>query len=277
MVIQMLSETYPRPFLKWAGGKSRLIQQYIPYFPKFYQNYYEPFLGGGAVFFYLQPTTAILTDINSELITTYRCVRDKVEDLICLLQEHKAKHNRDYYYTVRSQQTTNNLELAARLIYLNKTCYNGLYRVNSQGQFNVPLGSYKNPSICQADLLITASKALSSCEIKQADFMDVLNYANSSDDFVFCDPPYHPISNTSYFTGYNGNSFSKQDQIRLRDVCAELAKRGVKVMVCNSDCEFIKEIYTEIDFNIYAIAASRSINSNTKKRGVINELLITSY
>ncbi|MBD2436102.1 DNA adenine methylase [Nostoc sp. FACHB-110] len=277
MVIQMLPETSPRPFLKWAGGKSRLIQQYIPYFPKFYQTYYEPFLGGGAVFFYLQPTTAILTDINAELITTYLCVRDHVEDLISLLQEHKAKHNREYYYSVRSHRCENELEQAARLIYLNKTCYNGLYRVNSQGRFNVPLGNYKNPTICQEKLLIAASKALSSCEIKKADFTYLLASATDSDDFVFCDPPYHPISSTSYFTGYNGNSFGETDQIRLRDVCAELASRGVKVMVCNSDCEFIRNIYAEIGFKIYAIAASRSINSNIQKRGIINELLITSY
>lgn len=277
MVIQMLPETSPRPFLKWAGGKSRLIQQYIPYFPKSYQTYYEPFLGGGAVFFYLQPKMSILTDINAELITTYRCVRDNVEDLICLLQEHKANHNRDYYYRIRSISSMNNLEQAARLIYLNKTCYNGLYRVNSQGKFNVPLGSYKNPNICQENLLRAASKALAFCEIKQADFMNILDSANSSNDFVFCDPPYHPISSTSYFTGYNGNSFGEQDQIRLRDVCAELANRGVKIMVCNSDCEFIRKIYEEINFKIYVIAAARSINSNIQKRGMINELLITSY
>jgi DNA adenine methylase len=277
MVIQMMHQTSPRPFLKWAGGKSRLIQQYVPYFPQFYQTYYEPFLGGGAVFFYLQPATALLTDINAELIITYRCVRDKVEDLICLLKEHKARHNRDYYYSVRSSSSKNELEQAARLIYLNKTCYNGLYRLNSQGKFNVPVGSYKNPNICQEDLLRAASKALSSCEITQADFSHLLTSATSSDDFVFCDPPYHPISNTSYFTGYNGNSFGEQDQIRLRDICAELASRGVKVMVCNSDCEFIRRIYTEINFKIYAIAAPRSINSNIQKRGIINELLITSY
>jgi DNA adenine methylase len=277
MVIQMMQETCPRPFLKWAGGKSRLIQQYIPYFPQFYKTYYEPFLGGGAVFFYLQPTTSVLTDINAELISTYRCVRDKVDDLICLLKEHKAKHSRDYYYSVRSSSSENDLEQAARLIYLNKTCYNGLYRLNSQGKFNVPLGSYKNPNICQENLLRAASKALSYCEIKQTDFSHLLTSATGSEDFVFCDPPYHPISNTSYFTGYNGNSFGEKDQIRLRDVCAELASRGVKVMVCNSDCEFIKKIYQEIKFNIYAIAASRSINSNTQKRGMINELLITSY
>jgi DNA adenine methylase len=277
MVIQIPKETCPRPFLKWAGGKSRLIQQYIPYLPTSYKTYYEPFLGGGAIFFYLQPTTAILTDINAELITTYRCVRDNVEELIYLLKEHKIRHNRDYYYSVRASLNFSDLEQAARLIYLNKTCFNGLYRVNSQGKFNVPLGRYENPNICPEDLLRAASAALSTSEIKQADFADVLNYATSSDDFVFCDPPYHPISSTSYFTGYSQNSFDEKDQECLRDTCAELANRGVKVMVCNSDCEFIKNLYKQINFNIYPIEAARSINSNTKKRGMIYELLITSY
>ncbi len=277
MVIQIPKETCPRPFLKWAGGKSRLIQQYIPYFPKSYQNYYEPFLGGGAVFFHLQPNGAILTDINAELITTYCCVRDNVEELIYILKEHKNRHNRDYYYSVRANSEFTGLEQAARLIYLNKTCFNGLYRVNSQGKFNVPLGRYENPNICPEDLLREASAALFTSEIKQANFADVLNYATSSDDFVFCDPPYHPISNTSYFTGYSQNSFDKKDQEYLRDICVELASRGVKVMVCNSDCEFIRSLYKQINFNIYLIEAARSINSNTKKRGMIYELLITSY
>ncbi|MBD2344984.1 DNA adenine methylase [Anabaena subtropica] len=277
MVSQIPKETCPRPFLKWAGGKGRLISQYLPYLPKNYQTYYEPFLGGGALFFYLQPTKSILTDINSELITTYRCVRDRVEELISLLKEHKSKHDRDYYYSVRGKFVDNELEQAARFIYLNKTCYNGLYRVNSQGKFNVPLGKYNNPNICQEDLLRATSAVLSTSEIKQTDFIDVLNCATSSDDFVFLDPPYYPISNTSYFTGYSKNSFGDKDQERLRDTCAELASRGVKVVVCNSDCEFIKHLYQEIGFNIYYIEAARSINSNTKKRGMIKELLITSY
>lgn len=277
MVTQIPKAAYPRPFLKWAGGKSRLIQQYIPFFPKDYNNYYEPFLGGGAVFFYLQPIAAVLTDINSELITTYRCVRDNVEELICLLKEHQIKHNRDYYYHIRANSGGSDLEKAARLIYLNKTCFNGLYRVNSQGQFNVPLGRYENPNICPENLLRAASAALSTSQIKQADFTDVLNQATSSEDFVFCDPPYHPISNTSYFTGYNGNSFGEKEQELLRDTCAELASRGVKVMICNSDCALIRNLYKQIDFNIYPIAASRSINSNIKRRGIIYELLITSY
>jgi len=277
MVIQIPKETCPRPFLKWAGGKSRLIQQYIPYLPKSYKNYYEPFLGGGAVFFHLQPNVALLTDINAELITTYCCVRDNVEELIYILKEHKNRHNRDYYYSVRANFEFTGLEQAARLIYLNKTCFNGLYRVNSQGKFNVPLGRYENPNICPEDLLRAASAALSTSEIKQADFADILNYATSSDDFVFCDPPYHPISNTSYFTGYSQNSFDKKDQECLRDICVELASRGVKVMVCNSDCEFIRSLYKQINFNIHLIEAARSINSNIKKRGMIYELLITSY
>ncbi|QLE48163.1 DNA adenine methylase [Nostoc sp. C057] len=277
MVIQIPKETSPRPFLKWAGGKSRLIQQYIPYFPKSYKNYYEPFLGGGAVFFYLQPKTATLTDINAELINTYCCVRDRVEELISLLKEHKIRHNKDYYYSVRNNSGGTDIEKAARLIYLNKTCFNGLYRVNSQGKFNVPLGRYENPNICSEVLLQTASEALSHAEIKQADFTEVLNYATSSDDFVFFDPPYHPISDTSYFTAYSQNCFSKKDQELLRDTCAELASRGVKVMVCNSDSEFIRNIYTDINFEAYKIKAARSINSNIKNRGMIDELLITSF
>ncbi|MDM9380115.1 DNA adenine methylase [Chlorogloeopsis sp. ULAP01] len=280
MLSQLPKQILPRPFLKWAGGKSKLISQYIPYFPKNYKNYYEPFLGGGAVFFYLQyiqPTPAILTDINAELITTYRCVQENVEELIIILKEHQRQHNRDYYYHIRANPTQNDLEQAARFIYLNKTCFNGLYRVNSQGKFNVPLGKYDNPKICQEHLLRLASTTLTTSKINQADFADVLKCATSKDDFVFFDPPYHPISNTSYFTAYSRNCFSEKDQERLRDTCAELANRGVKVMVCNSNSEFIKKIYTEIGFNIHRIEAARSINSNTKKRGIIYELLITSY
>ncbi|MBW4612190.1 MAG: DNA adenine methylase [Desmonostoc vinosum HA7617-LM4] len=277
MVSQIPQQACTRPFLKWAGGKGRLIQQYLRYFPKNYKTYYEPFLGGGAVFFHLQPTASILTDINTDLIITYCCVRDNVEELICLLKEHKSRHNRDYYYSVRSSNTDSNLEKAARLIYLNKTCFNGLYRVNSQGKFNVPLGRYHNPNICDEDSLRAASVALSQSEIKQADFADMLNHTMSSDDFVFCDPPYYPISNTSYFTGYSRYSFDAKDQERLRDTCAELASRGVKVMICNSNCEFIRDLYNEINFKIHLIEAARSINSNTKKRGLIYELLITSY
>ena len=275
MVIQIPKEISPRPFLKWAGGKSRLIQQYIPYFPKSYKNYYEPFLGGGAVFFYLQPSAAILTDINAELINTYCCVRDNVEELIYILKEHKIRHNKDYYYSVRNNSGGTDIEKAARIIYLNKTCFNGLYRVNSQGKFNVPLGRYENPNICSEDLLRAASEALSTSKIKQTDFADVLNYATSSDDFIYFDPPYYPVSETSYFTAYSSYRFAEDQQVKLKDVFEKLAGRGVKVMVSNSDCEFICNLYSS--FNIHTISANRAINSNAKKRGKITELLITSY
>jgi DNA adenine methylase len=275
MVIQIPKETNPRPFLKWAGGKSRLMQQYIPYFPKSYKNYYEPFLGGGAVFFYLQPKAATLTDINAELINTYCCVKDRVEELISLLKEHKIRHNKDYYYSVRNESGGTDLEKAARLIYLNKTCFNGLYRVNSQGKFNVPLGRYQNPNICSEVLLKTASEALSHAEIKHRNFIDVLNYATNSDDFIYFDPPYYPVSETSYFTAYSSYRFAKEQQVELKDVFEKLAERGVKVMLSNSDCEFIRNLYNS--FNIHTISASRAINSNAKKRGKITELLVTSY
>jgi DNA adenine methylase len=276
----MLSQsksTLPRPFLKWAGGKSKLIQQYLTYLPSTnnYKNYYEPFLGGGAVFFHILPSNAILTDINAELITTYRCVRDNVEELISLLKEHENKHSRDYYYNVRANPGKSDLENAARLIYLNKTCFNGLYRVNSQNKFNVPLGKYKNPNICPQDLLFAASEALSRAEIKHADFTEVLNHATSSEDFVYFDPPYYPISKTSYFTSYTSYSFEENQQIQLRDIFVKLSERGVKLMLSNSDCEFIRNLYS--GFNIYTISAARAINSNAKKRGKINEILVTSY
>ena len=277
----MLREVYkpslPRPFLKWAGGKGRLIGQYIKHFPTNYRNYHEPFLGGGAVFFYLRPRLSILTDINPDLITTYCCVRDRLQELISLLKEHEHYHSKDYYYNLRAKPGKNDVEIAARFIYLNRTCFNGLYRVNSKGEFNVPLGRYNNPKICQIDLLFSASELLKNAEVKVAGFEQILDRARSSDDFVYLDPPYHPISNTSYFTAYSRYPFGETEQTRLRDSCTELASRGVKVMISNSDCQFIRQIYSEVNFNIYPIKANRAINSNVKKRGTVDELIITSY
>ena len=267
-----------RPFLKWAGGKSKLITQYEEFFPKAFTNYYEPFLGGGALFFHLCQTRlnfkAVLTDINADLINTYCCVKNNVGELVKILEEHQQKHNQYYYYDLRSRNDLQGLESAARLIYLNKTCFNGLYRVNPKGEFNVPLGKYKNPKICNSDLLYSVAEALQSADIELRDFTAVLEYAKTSDDFVYFDPPYHPLSPTSNFTAYSRNAFSKDDQIKLRDVFAELAKRGVKVMLSNSDCDFIRELYS--DFNIVNISAARSINSNAKKRGMISEILVVS-
>ena len=275
MVSQIPKQTYPRPFLKWAGGKTRSISQYQDHFPQDYHTYYEPFLGGGAVFFYLQPSKAVLTDINADLILTYRCVRDNLEDLISLLQKHKQRHNLEYYYNVRNDHCGTDLEKAARFIYLNKTCFNGLYRVNSQGKFNVPVGKYKNPGICQEEVLKVASVALKKVEIKQANFEEVLNYATDTNDFVYFDPPYYPLNHTSNFTAYSNVCFDENQQIKLRNIFIKLVDKGVKVMLSNSDCPFIRDLYS--GFNIHTISAARSINSNGQKRGKINELLVTSY
>ncbi|MEM9007543.1 MAG: DNA adenine methylase [Cyanobacteria bacterium P01_F01_bin.86] len=268
----------PRPFLKWAGGKGRLIEQYQPYFPRRFRRYCEPFLGGGAIFFHLSDSCqqARLADLNEELVNVYACVQNEVEAVIELLERHRLNHCQTYYYAVRSQVTlTSPTQRAARLIYLNKTCFNGLYRENSKGYFNVPMGRYKNPKICDAATLRLASQALQCTDIAYEPFTDILEHAYQHDDFVYFDPPYHPISATSSFTGYSRYGFNAEDQVRLQQTFACLADRGVQVMLSNSDCPFIRDLYH--DFHIHEIQASRAINSNAKRRGKISELLITSY
>uniref|UniRef100_B8HTS4 Site-specific DNA-methyltransferase (adenine-specific) n=1 Tax=Cyanothece sp. (strain PCC 7425 / ATCC 29141) TaxID=395961 RepID=B8HTS4_CYAP4 len=265
----------PRPFLKWAGGKGQLIQQYLPHFPQQFTTYYEPFLGGGAVFFHLQPRPALLIDINPELVNTYRCVRDRPQELIALLQHHQQQHGKDYYYKIRASRPESETEKAARLIYLNKTCYNGLYRENSKGHFNVPMGNYRNPGICNPNLLHSASQALQGIKLEVNRFERVLDYAHNPSDFVYFDPPYHPLSSTSSFTAYSRYSFSSDDQIRVRDTFKQLADRGVQVMLSNSDCEFIRDLYAS--FKIHPIQATRAINSKVDKRGRIQEIVVTSY
>lgn len=270
----------PRPFLKWAGGKTQLLQQYQPLFPPQFKNYYEPFLGGGAVFFYLfkehsSGFKAVLSDVNEELINMYRCVQSDVEGLIKELESHHRKHNSEYYYKIRAQKNQKPVKKAARIIYLNKTCFNGLYRENSKGQFNVPIGRYKNPNICNAELLRADSQALQGIKLEVRDFYKVLEEAKTDQDFVYFDPPYYPLSNTSQFTSYSRYNFNEEDQFRLRDVFAELASRGVKVMLSNSDCPFIRELYEE--FPIHEVSAARSINSKGTHRGKISEVVVTSY
>lgn len=268
----------PRPFLKWAGGKGRLIEQYRVFFPAHFSRYYEPFLGGGAIFFHLHDRCqqARLADLNDELVNVYRCVRDDVEAIIEILHKHQKRHCRDYYYAVRANHRVRSpLYRAARLIYLNKTCFNGLYRENSKGEFNVPMGRYKKPNVCDAATLKSASSALQCAELACAEFTDILHHAKGDQDFVYFDPPYHPISATSSFTGYSRYGFRAEDQQRLQHTFAQLAERGVSVMLSNSDCDFIRDLYQ--DFYVYRIQASRAINSNAKRRGKISELVITSY
>jgi DNA adenine methylase len=261
------------PFLKWAGGKGRLLAQYAPYFPQNYGTYYEPFCGGGAVFFHLTPGRAVLSDINPELVNVYACVRDAVEDVIALLEEHAARHNEGHYYTVRDQQphALTPVERAARLIYLNHTCFNGLYRENASGAFNVPLGRYVNPTICDAANLRAARWALQSAETLNAPFDHVLQRAQHG-DLVYFDPPYVPLSTTSSFTSYSRHAFGREEQVRLRDTFAALAQRGVQVMLSNSDTPFTRDLYR--DFRIITISAARVINSRAERRGKISEILV---
>ncbi|MEM9905486.1 MAG: DNA adenine methylase [Cyanobacteria bacterium P01_D01_bin.44] len=266
----------PRPFLKWAGGKARLIPQYLPHLPQRFDTYHEPFLGGGALFFHLAPQlkSAYLSDLNPELVNVYKCVRDCLEDVLACLEEHQRRHCQQHYYSVRAQRDLCPIQRAARLIYLNKTCYNGLYRENQQGHFNVPMGRYKNPKICNPELLAATSRALQIAEIEQRTFEAAATLAKGADDFVYFDPPYHPISDTSSFTAYSRFSFKATDQERLRVTFTQLAERGVSVLLSNSDCEFVRNLYE--GFTIHPITAARAINSNARKRGKIGEVLVSS-
>jgi DNA adenine methylase len=271
----------PKPFLKWAGGKGQLLDGYESLFPKQIDRYFEPFLGGGAVFFHLSatrlPFQAFLSDVNSELINCYTQIRDNLEKVLDLLRFHKEKHSKEYYYEQRSKWGQSSLDVAERasiLIYLNKTCFNGLFRVNKSGQFNVPLGRYDNPGIYQPHNLLLTSRALQAADLSVQSFRGIESQLRRG-DFVYFDPPYYPLSGTSYFTSYAKNGFSANDQVDLRDFCKELDVSGVPWMLSNSDCEFIRELYSS--FNITTIKANRFINSNALKRGTVTEVLIRNY
>lgn len=267
------------PILKWVGGKRQLLDQIMPLIPKDCSTYVEPFLGGGAVFFELQPKKAIINDFNEELVNVYLSVRDSCEDLISLLEIHEAKHSEAYYYQIRSLDRDSGysrlppVEKAARILYLNKTCYNGLYRVNAAGQFNTPFGRYKNPSIYDAAAIRAMSKYLQrkSISIRQGDYRLALKGLRKG-AFVYLDPPYLPISSSSSFTGYTEGGFSYDQQVELKKECDKLRKKGIAFLQSNSDCKEIRELYR--GYEIRTVRAKRSINSNADKRGEINEVLI---
>lgn len=266
------------PFLKWAGGKSQLLASFDEYFPDSFKNYFEPFTGGGAVFFHLRNKLgafpAQLSDLNQELINCYTMIRDNLDELIYDLQKHE--NTEEYFYKIRAldPSTLSDIERASRLIYLNKTCFNGLYRVNSKGKFNVPFGFYKNPSTCNEALLRACNQALQETELACKPFDSVLKKAKRG-DFVYIDPPYHPLTSTSNFTSYTRNCFSADDQISLAKVYAELDKRGCKLMLSNSDCPFIRDLYS--GFDVKTVYAMRMINCKAEGRGRITEVLVLNY
>jgi DNA adenine methylase len=269
-------------FLKWAGGKLQLIEQFENLFPSDFRNYYEPFIGSGAVFFYLKsksrPNKVILSDTNEELINCFTAVRDKPSELIEVLLNHRKRHSKQYYYEVRDLESIrlDSVSRAARMIYLNKTCFNGLYRVNSKGEFNVPFGDYKNPSIFDRNTLYRASQMLQDADLRVMTFDKVLDFARK-DDFVYFDPPYIPLSKTSSFTRYSKSDFSIKEQNQLSEVFRALDSGGCFVMLSNSDHSLTRELYRDYDKNIVVVRAKRKINSVGSKRGAINEIVVTNY
>ena len=271
-----------KPYLKWAGGKRQILPEIRKHLPQDYQNrvYHEPFVGAGALLFDLQPKKAVINDTNSDLILTYRAIKDHIEELICLLKEHQRQNSKEYYYGIRALDREENyktfspVEKAARLIYLNRICYNGLYRVNAQGYFNVPYGRYKNPHVCEEDLLRSCHQYLNSADIVilNTDFEEAVSKAENN-SFVYFDPPYHSSAKTG-FNAYQAGGFDEAAQTRLRNVFLMLTKRRIPCLLSNADTPFIRDLYDDSAFQIITVTARRLINSDQSGRGFVNELLI---
>ena len=271
----------PKPFVKWAGGKSQLLRDIWANLPSSFQNYFEPFVGGGAVFFALYREGLLsgksyLSDNNPELILAYQTIQTKVDALIQELnRSEKYQNDRDIYYEIRAWEPDDAVERTARFIYLNHTCYNGLYRVNKKGKFNVPFGRYKNPQILDQDNLEAVSRALEKVELRgPTDFAQAVDDAKAN-DFIYFDPPYQPLSDTAHFTSYTKGGFSFKEQQRLADIFRQLANRNCSVLESNSDTDEIRDLYNE--FHIVEVFAKRAISCDPTGRGAISELLIRNY
>lgn len=298
-----------KPFLKWAGGKGQLLEKFLSFYPPELKegeikNYYEPFIGGGAVFFDVVQRykihSAVLYDINEDLVLAYKVIQKDVQKLIEILFTIRKKYEKleeekraEFYYSTRkkfnstlsiidySVYSEKWIQRAAQIIFLNKTCFNGLFRFNSKGEYNVPVGSYKNPKILDEENLLNVSEILNIATIKKADFSEVEKVADA-DSFIYFDPPYRPLNASSSFTSYSKNKFGDAEQIKLAELFKRLNKKGMKLMLSNSDPKndnpndnFFDEIYK--DFNIARIPATRMINSNASKRNAINEIVVTNY
>ena len=275
-----LNPVIAKPFVKWVGGKRRVIPELLFSLPATFDHYYEPFVGGGALFFHLRSLNLLqdkkitLSDVNLRLIRTYKAIRDDVEGVVIRLKHHSKYHCRDYFYAVRDAEVDsyeNDADVAAWFIYLNKTAFNGLYRVNKKNRFNAPMGKYKNPTICDETNLRNCHDALQTVELRHQSFAAVKTA--SKGDLVYFDPPYIPVSATSSFTSYTNEGFGLTEQTELRDMALALRNKGVSVMLSNSDHEIVRDLYAE--FNIRGIQVGRAINSKASARGKVGEVIIT--
>lgn len=278
-----MSQLNMQPILKWVGGKRQLLKDIVPLIKQHeFTTYVEPFVGGGAVLFDIQPQNAIINDFNAELINLYTVIKNAPEQLINALKTHSKKHSKDYYYEVRgwdrkeTYQSRSAVEKAARTIYLNKTCFNGLYRVNSNGYFNSPCGDYKNPNIVNEELIKKLSEYFNNANItmKCGDYKQALCDLDKN-AFVYLDPPYMPISKSSSFVSYTKGGFDYDKQKELKSECDKLTQQGIKFLQSNSDCPEIRELYK--DYTILTVKANRHINSDASKRGAVNEVLIHNF
>jgi len=277
----MIKDPLVAPVLKWVGGKRQLLKDIEKHIPSRFSTYYEPFLGGGAVLFALQPDKAVVNDISEELMNVYTVIRDNIEELIEDLKKHKNEE--DYFYEIREldrdkkkYSQLSNVRKASRIIYLNKTCYNGLFRVNQQGEFNSPFGRYKNPNIVNEATLRAVSDYFNKAKITFlcGDFEDALKGIRKG-SFVYFDPPYDPVSDSANFTGYDKGGFGRDEQIRLKKLCDRLNSRGIKFLLSNSATDFILDLYK--DYNITIVQAKRAVNSKGDRRGEVNEVLVKNY
>lgn len=284
-VYRQIATSIPKPFVKWAGGKRQLIPILNENLPKTFGTYYEPFLGGGALLFHIlterKNQKCSISDLNSDLVLTYTIIRNRIDELISSLKNHERNYQKDsktYYYSIRESNPRTEIEKTSRLLFLNRTCFNGLYRVNSKGKFNVPLGSYTNPNIVNEENLRSVGAILQSSKIriKCRDFESVLRDAKKG-DLVYFDPPYQPASQTANFTSYTNKNFTYEDLNRLAKLCIKLDSKGCKVLLSNSDSKKVADIFSEKSWKINRVQANRSINSNSKKRTGHFELLIKNY
>ena len=269
------------PVVKWAGGKRQLLDEILPRMPRRISLYCEPFLGGGAVLFARQPKNAMVNDLNGDLMLVYEVIRDDVEALIQSLRQHE--NTAEYFYRIRDFDrdkefygSLSRVEKASRLLYLNRTCYNGLFRVNASGEFNTPFGRYKNPTIVNEPVLRAVSRYLSAAHVRllHEDFADTLRRVPRG-GFVYLDPPYDPVSDTASFTGYSKGGFGREDQRRLRDCCDDLTRRGVEFLLSNSSTDFIRELYAA--YTVETVHATRAVNADAAGRGAVEEVLIRNY